>query len=188
MSRNRSNSPTSLLHRSLLRIVKIQFIFIALLAGQIVVFDAWQLITPEAALKRWIAVGVLFGLTTVIWYILSGRKHSKPQLHSLVWWLIAADILFASYYVYLGRGVASKSVALYAIPITISAILLSRRALVSTALLCSSAYLVAVMAYATLHFNEGYKIERYGEIFFFAGVMLVLAAMLGTMAKIKKRL
>jgi hypothetical protein len=95
---------------------------------------------------------------------------------------------FVSYYVFLHRGVAAKSVVLYAIPIIVSAVLLSRRAIMTTTLLCMASYFIAVNVYATYNFNEGYKIERYGEIFFYCGTMLILAGLLWAVVHAKKRL
>jgi hypothetical protein len=171
-----------------MRITKIHYFFIAVLAGQVILYDAWQLITPEAVNMRWTAVGALFVLTTIVWYMASGREEARARLHSLVWALVVADILLASYYVYLHRGVAAKAVALYAIPIIISAVLMSRRAIIAASALSLAAYAIAVQAYATLNFNEGYKIERYGEIFFYAGVVLVLAGLLSVLVHTRRKL
>ena len=188
MKKIKSSKQLSTLHWSLLRVTKIHYLFLALLAGQIVIYDAWQLTTPEAALKRWIAVGALFVLVTIVWYIASGKRYTKVQLHHLVWWLITADILFVSYYVYLQRGMASKAIALYAIPIIVSAIFLSRRALLAAASLSIAAYVLTVLIYFAANFNEGYKIELYGEISFYSGVMLVLAGLLWAVVHAKKKL
>ncbi len=40
------------LHRQLLHVVKIHYLLLALVAAQIMAYDAWQLITPEAVQKR----------------------------------------------------------------------------------------------------------------------------------------
>jgi beta-lactamase regulating signal transducer with metallopeptidase domain len=161
---------------------------IALLAGQNIAYDAWQLITPEAVLKRWIAIGLLFVAVTIVWYRVNARKYTRSSLHHLVWLMVIADILFASYYVYLNRGVAANAVALYAVPVIVSGVLLSKRALFASALLSIAAYLLAVNTYATLNFNEGYKIERYGEALFYSGATLVIAGLLWAVVHAKKRL
>lgn len=186
--KQKNSSKLSTLHWSLLRTTKVHYFLIALLAGQIIAYDAWQLITPEAVLDRWIAVGLLFVAVTIVWYKVNARKYTKGRLHHLVWMLVLADILFASYYVFLNRGVAANAVALYALPIIVSGVLLSKRALFASALLSIAAYIVSVNAYATANFNEGYKIERYGESFFYAGVMLVIAGLLWAVVHAKKKL
>jgi hypothetical protein len=65
---------------------------------------------------------------------------------------------------------------------------MSRRAIIAASALSLATYAIAVQAYATFNFNEGYKIERYGEIFFYAGVVLVLAGLLSVLVHTRRRL
>jgi heme/copper-type cytochrome/quinol oxidase subunit 4 len=84
----------------------------------------------------------------------------------------------ASFNVYVQRGMASRAVALYAIPLVVSTVLMSRAALLTTAALCVAAYTTTAVSYFVLNFNEGYKIELYGEITSYSVYFVILAALL----------
>jgi hypothetical protein len=169
------------------RVSRAHFLLVALLSAQIVAYDAWQLITPKAVMQRWFAVGALFLVVAFCAYQASSGIVRKVTLRHIVWLLVIADIIFASYYVYLTRGMASREVILYAVPIITAMVLMSKRALVLSALLSITAYVLTAITYASINFNEGYKIELYGEVFFFSGVMLVLASLLWAIVHAKKR-
>ena len=165
------------LQPSLLRLSGLHFLYVGALAAQIIVYDAWQLLAPAAVLQRWTATALLLGAVTGIWY--RARPGQTAQAYRrLAFLLILADIGIATFGVYTQRGMASRAVALYAIPLVVATILRSRAALFATAILCVASYFVAAIAYFVLHFNEGYKIELYGETGFYAATFLLLAGLL----------
>jgi len=168
----------SWLHSSVVKITGIHFVFVFAYIIQIMIYDAWKLITPQAVLERWVAAAGLLIVTTAVWYFAHRRASSTNIYKRLVWSLILADIAMASFNVYTQRGMASRAVALYAVPIVISTALMSRRALFATATLSIAAYSTSAVSYFVLNFNEGYKIELYGEVTSYCVLFLLLAAFL----------
>ncbi len=145
---------------------------------QLMAFDGGHLITPDVVLLRWIAVGVLIAASTLTWFIARSRLAKPETDRFVVWLLIFVDIGFAAFNIYTQRGMASRGVILYVIPMCLATVLRSKSALFTTAILGITAYVGAVVAYFALHFNEGYKLEIYGETGFYAAVLLLIAAML----------
>src|SRR5690606_10929252 len=97
--------------------------------------------------------------------------------------LILADILIASFSVYTQRGMASRAVLLYIIPILVAASLGKRVVLFGAALLGIAAYTTTAIMYFVLNFNEGYKVELYGEIGFYSAIFLLVASLLWGVVK-----
>jgi len=159
---------------------------VLLFAVQAVIYDAWKLITPNALLNRWIVCALLFAITTVVWYIARGKIHTTSAAKLLVWALVVSDIAAASFNVYTQRGMSSRAVMLYAVPIIISAVLRTRSALFAAAALSAAAYTSTAIAYFVLNFNEGYKIELYGEVGFYSALFFVLASALWIVVRVKK--
>src|SRR5437879_1717329 len=107
----------SWLQTTALRITRVHFLYIASYMATIVIFDSWNLFTHEAIAQRWTIAGILLALNTVFWYVCR-IKFSKDTVYIiLVLLLILADILFASLNVFWERGLASKAVFLYTIPL-----------------------------------------------------------------------
>lgn len=172
---------------TLLKITRIHFIFAALLAVQIVIYDAWKLLAPESVLQRWISVAVLATITTFVWFLLRTRRLTS-DFHSQLaaFLLILTDIGVASFHVYSQRGMASRAVMMYIIPLLVAGVLLSRSAIYATAALSVIAYVITAVSYFVLNFNEGYKIELYGEVGFYSCLIFIIAAMLWVLTKNKK--
>lgn len=175
------------LRERLIRTSKIHFVFVTALIAQIIIYDASKLIPPETVLKRWIGAATLLGITAIIWYFAKNKSTSVAYDKILLSLLVIADIVAISFFVYGSRGMASRAVALYAIPIIISAIVLKRTAVYVAAILCIAAYTTTAISYFVLNFNEGYKIELYGEIGFYSVSMLIVAALINTLLPIKNR-
>lgn len=171
----------NLIRNNLVRVSKIHFLFVAVLVAQIIIYDASKLIPPSDVLKRWIITAALLVVTTSVWYLAKNKSTSDTQDRFLVLTLILSDILLVSSSVYMQRGMASRAVALYAIPILVSAILMKRSAVYATAALCIAAYTLTAVAYFVLNFNEGYKIELYGEIGFYSVGFLILSGLVATL-------
>ncbi len=171
----------------LLSITRIHYIFAALLAFQIVIYDAWKLLAPEAVLQRWFVVGILATVTTVVWFLLRTVK-TMPDIYLrlLAMTLILTDIGVASFGVYSQRGMASRAVMLYVIPLLVASILMSRAAIYATATLSVIAYVITAISYFVLNFNEGYKIELYGEVGFYSCLLFILSALLWVLVRTRK--
>lgn len=174
------------LKNSLVRVSKIQLVLVLMYVAQVIAFDAAKLITPDVVLKRWYSAAALAAVAVTVWYIARSKATSLNHYKLLTWGLILSNIAFAAFNVYTQRGMASRSVALFFIPIIISAILLSRVALFTTAALCIIVYTTTAVAYFVNYFNEGYKIELYGEISFYSGLFLVAAMLLWAALKSKR--
>lgn len=169
----------SSLKSSVLRLSRAHFVYALILAGQIILYDAAKLISPEFVLKRWLATAGLLIVTTIVW----AQAHQSSARDNrfyvrLIYALILVDILLASFSVYTQRGMASRSVLLYVIPIIVSASLARRVVLFGTALLSIAAYTTTAVMYFVLNFNEGYKVELYGEIGFYSIMFLLIASLL----------
>lgn len=165
------------LKTGLLKMTRVHFFLVAALAVQIIIFDAWQLITPEVVLWRWMAAGALLVGVTAVWYFAHG---SRPEAfyRRLLFLLIMIDIGVASFAIYNQRGMASRAIVLYAVPLIVATVARNRTAVFATGVLCIGAYVLATVSYFVRHFNEGYKIELYGEVGFYCAVFLVLAGLL----------
>jgi len=165
---------TASLYSRLARLTYIHFIYMLLFAVSIIIYDASQLIAPEAVLYRWKLATTMIIVITAVWYF--ARVKARPRLQR---WLIAtlvfADILFASFLVYADRGMASLAVTLYAVPIIVSAATGSSRAILGTASLCTAAYTLATVKYFVDYFNEGYKVQLYSTIGFYGAVFFLIA-------------
>jgi hypothetical protein len=175
---NKNNNKTTILHSQVKRITSLHFLYVLALAIQLIVYDAGKLIAPEMTLKRWLSIGALLIINAVVWYIARNRSGKPSTLKWAIFMLVISDIMIASFNVYTQRGMASKGVLLYIIPIIIAATIARRSALIATSILCTAAYVSTTVAYFVLNFNEGYKLELYGEISFYSALFIIIAALL----------
>lgn len=165
------------------KITKVHFIYAGLLAAQIIIYDASKLITPHSVLNRWRDVALLLVVTTAVWYLAKGRLAHSMGYAILTIILAAADIALASSFVYSQRGMASRAVLLYLIAIATIAILRSKSALMAAAAISVAAYSTVAITYFVVNFNEGYKVELYGEVGFYSAMFFVFAGLLWTACK-----
>lgn len=169
---------SSSMQASALRVTRIGFYFAALFMAVIVVSDAWNLIAPETVIQRWSLAVVMLLVTTLSWYVLKTTKASNLRVKALLWLQITMYVIVATVTVYAQRGVASRGVVLYVVPIVISAALASRAATYAAATLSVAAYSLASIRYFYLNYGEAYKVELYGELIFYCGVLFVIAALI----------
>ncbi len=162
----------------IVRIARVHFYLAAALAVQIMIYDAWQLIAPQAVLQRWLIVGMLFIVATSVWMFARTPTNKIVFFDRLLGLLIAVDVVAASLLIYQTRGMASRAVMLYGIPIIVASVLKRRTVIFGTALFCIAAYVATAVAYFVWNFNEGYKIELYGEIGLYSALMLIFAGLL----------
>lgn len=170
-------APASWLQVNLIRLSRLHFYYVGVYATVTVAMHAWKLLGPGVVLWRWQLAAALLATATVCWYG-ARRRAGTAYYQSLVYFLVLADIIFAAVNVYLERGMASRSAALFIIALLSAAILYSRTALFATASLATAAYVVAAVKYFTDHFNEGYNVELYSTVAFYSAVFFVAAALL----------
>jgi hypothetical protein len=168
---------TEQLQAKVLRIARVHFLLVLALALYIVIADSWALIEPAQVLKRWTTAVIILMVTAVIWYV-ARRVHNLSAQKVFVCVFVFLDIVLASSLVYAERGMASLSVAMYAVPLATSAVLASRTALFTTAFVCVGAYSLTCIKYFVDFFNEGYKVQLYSTIAFYSAIFFILAALL----------
>ena len=177
-------NPHNLIRANFVRACKVHiFIGLAFIA-QVIAYDASKLITPEVVLKRWIVAAALVIVASVCWYI-ARLNDSAQRIHQLAWVLIGADMAVASFSVYTQRGMASRAVLLFVIPILVAATLQRKGAIYLTSIMAAVTYIVTAIAYFVLNFNEGYKIELYGEIFFYSAMLFAVAGLCWSLVRSK---
>lgn len=171
------------LHRSVIRLAHIHFVFIFALAASVIVYHASNLVAPESILERWQRIALMLVITTAVWYLARLKKDSAAFQKALVFALVLMDIGVASFLVYTERGMASLAVALYAIPIVTAGVLLSRSAVLATASLSVAAYAFATVKYFVDFFNEGFKVQLYTTIGFYGATFFILALLVITLIR-----
>ena len=165
------------------RVTGLHFFYILALITQLIAYDAGKLIEPVVVLRRWAVILLLLTVVTVVWYKVQNKSLTQIQLNRLTYSLILTDIFVASFHVYVQRGMASKAVFLFVIPLIVAACLQRKKALIATSLFCITAYLLAAIGYFILNFNEGYKLELYGEIGFYSAMLLLASFALWLIAR-----
>lgn len=173
-----AKSKTSPMSEAAQRVTRAHFLYIAAYMLAAVIFDSWNLIARDAVGRRWVAAGALLALNTVLWYLAHNSLKRESSYRLIILILAAADIAFAGINVYWERGMAATNVILFAVPLVTLAVLRSRTALVAGATLCSAAYATAAVKYFFDFYGEGYRVQLYGQVFFFTLVFYALAWLL----------
>lgn len=156
---------------SLTRVTRTLYFFIGFFAISIVIFDSGNLITRDAVIDRWSLLSMLFIANTVAWFV--GSKPSKNSKSLLTYTLSASLIAFAGFMTYWERGMASSSTVFYTLPILVIATLKNRHALMAVAGLCVGTYAFSAVKYFNDFFNEGYRVQLWGNIVLYSGTILV---------------
>lgn len=161
-----------------LRITRVHFLYVLAYMFSIIIFDSWNLISHEAVLQRWTAAGALLIVNTVAWYLCRAKLKSETFYKVLLIVLLACDILFAAINVYWTRGMASKSAALFLIPIISAGLSRSRSLLIAVSAISAAAYSIAVVRYFYENYGQGVRAELYGELFFYTSFFFVVAGLM----------
>lgn len=156
-------------------VIKAHFAYTAVYMLTIVVFDAWNLITPSAIVDRWLVASLLLIVTSITWYVVKQQYHPAFYYHVLAYALILVDLFVATFSVYTQRGIASKAVLLYVIPIATAVVLYSRAAVLAISLISIALYSAANVYYFYEHPGQAYKVELYGETIFYGAVLVLVA-------------
>ena len=173
----------SWLQTNTVRAARVHFVFVFMYAAMVIAYDAWKLITAQSLIERWTVAVLMLITTTVVWFVARNTALSTNVYRALLGILIVMDLLVAGYSIYTGRGMASRGVALFALPIIVSAIYLSRAALFATASISVGVYSYAAIRYFGEHPSEGYKVEMYGDLLFYGASFFVLAALLWVLVR-----
>lgn len=174
------------MQQSVRTICKISFLFIGVFALAIIMSDAWNLITPTIVVQRWVTAGLFTAITALVWYAASFNTKKQLYFQLLLLFQIILYILLITYVVYSQRGIASRAVALYAIPIILSAIVKKRATIYLTAVFCTIAYALSSIQYFYANYGQAYKAELYVELGFFCSTFFVIAAISSVIASAKR--
>lgn len=166
------------LQTHLVSLSRIHFAYAGVYIAAIVVFDAWNLITTEMILERWMVGASMLVVSALVWYAARFKTKTTMYYQGLVWALVALDVFVATHAVFAQRGIASKAVLLYVIAIITSAALLSRVAIFTTAIVSVALYSLACVRYFYINPGQAYKVELYGEVAFYSGLLFVVSALL----------
>jgi hypothetical protein len=171
-------SVSNWLQATAVRITRVHFLFIASYMVSIIIFDSWNLFTHPEIGNRWTLAATLLIFNTIFWLIARIKFSAGTVYIFLVAALIICDIIFAGLNVYWERGLASKAVVLFTVPIVTSACLRSRSALLATSALCAASYSIATVRYFNLHYGESFRAELYGYTALYCALFFVLAGLL----------
>lgn len=166
------------LYQRILRVTRGHFYLILAYAAATIAFDSWNLFTHEVIAKRWTYGGVLAVACCLIWFGIKRYARSYRALTYLTYALITVDILFASLNVMIDRGMASKAVMLFALPLVVAVQLRRRSVVLVTTGLSIAAYTTVAVRYFHTFYGEGLRIQLYGEIGFYSALLCVLALLL----------
>ncbi|MBX4197258.1 hypothetical protein KW801_01730 [Candidatus Saccharibacteria bacterium] len=174
----KSTNAAGWLQTTAVRISRIHFAYVAAYLLSVVIFDTWNLYTHQATSQLWTAGGVLLAVNVIIWFTARLKSNNYWFYVGVLLALILADIIFASYIVYWQRGLYSKAVMLYTIPIISAAAMRSRSILLATTTLSTAAYSTISVRYFFNNYGLGYRVELWGTIGFFSAMLFVLALLL----------
>lgn len=174
MSAKKQSSEATRYVRLASKVANINFLFILAYSLNIIIIDSWNLITPEAVSQRWIAVAALAAMNTFLWYAAREKSSSTFYYKMLLFAHVISTTIFAAFNVFVQRGIASRAVALFIVPIVIATAFRTKRALLATTAFCAAGYAIAVTQYAFNHPGEGYKVELYGELVFYSMLFFII--------------
>jgi hypothetical protein len=168
----------SWLQTTAVRVTRIHFLYLLAFLASIIIFDASNLYTHQAISELWTAGGIMMLINIILWFAARLKVSNYWFYVALVLALIAADVIFASYIVYWERGLYSKAVVLYTVPIIVAAAMRSRSILLATTALSAASYSIVSVRYFFDHYGLGYRVELWANVTFFSAIMFVLAFLL----------
>lgn len=166
------------LQNAAVRVTRVHFAYIAAYIAVTIVFDSWNLYTHEAVRELWTAAGILLVVNALLWFLARQNFSNKSAYIFNVLALVVADIAFAGYNVYWQRGLASKSVMLFAVPIITAAVLRSRSTLLAATTMCAATYSIVAVRYFFNNYGQAYRVELWGTVGFYTALMFVFAFLL----------
>ena len=157
------------------------FLFIIAYAIYIIIFDSGNVLTRQDVYHRWLMLGLLLVTNTIFWSF-TKKTSSSQRLTFAVWGCVIAQLALAGLSTYWERGMASMSTALFTLPIINVALLGSRTYTLATAALACAVYITACTKYFYDFFNEGYRVQLYGQLFFFSAVFMIIGYTISRLA------
>ncbi len=167
------------------KLAKFNFIYVAIFAIYIIIFDAGNVVPREAIYHRWVFAVLMLSVFTLFW-VVTKKATNKYVIFGSLLLCILTEIALAGFTTYWERGMASMSTVLYIFPITSAALTASRTYTVGTAMFCAAAYLFATTKYFYDFFNEGYRVQLYAQVFFFGALFLLISWIIATIAHASK--
>lgn len=183
---NNSQKHRTWLRSGLLRLCRAHFVVFLAYAILVAVFDSARLVTPDVTVRRAVFVAIAMLTTVTVWFMGHKEQAESSFYRRRIYALIAADIVFISLSIYFDRGVASREVALYALPIVSAGTLINRSALFGVAAASSIAYFATVMKYRFAYPNEMYNVELYGMMAFYILFMFVVGSLVWVVDRARK--
>lgn len=174
------------LRTATIRLARIHFLLMFLYGGSIILFDSSHLMAPEIITKRAVTISTALVISTVAWTLAHKHVENSAYYKWIVYSLIVMDLVVAGLSVFWDRGVASREVVLFAVPIISAAVLVNRTIIFATAALSVATYVAAVTRYDYLHPNELMNVELYGVTAIYSAMMFVFAAILWIVVRARK--
>ena len=157
------------------------FLYVLAYAIYIIIFDSGNVLTREAVYYRWMMLALLLVTNTIFWAVT--KKTSSPlRLTFAAIACVIAQLTLAGFSVYWERGMASMSTILFALPIVNVALLGSRTYTLAVSALACAVYTTACTKYFYDYFNEGYRVQLYGQLFFFSAVFMIIGYYIARLA------
>lgn len=171
------------IYKNFTTLLKAHFLFLGFYIAQIILFDAGKLIPPNITQERWVAASLFAVICAGVFYVLTLNKQQYNFQQLLVFIIAFADIAFAAFNVYITRGMASKAVFFFILAFATIALLRNLAALLFVATISAAVYISTAVSYFVNNFNEGYKIELYGEVGLYAACMYAVAYLFWAVAR-----
>lgn len=160
---------------SLTRVTRTVYFILAVYGLSIVIFDAGNLIVRDSIINRWLLLTFVLSINTLAWYVAAAGKNTliPPALVTLL--LTLSLLILAGLNTYWERGMASTSTLLYILPLLTVATLKNRHALLAVAVLTAGTYTFAAVKYFNDFFNEGYRVQLWGNVVLYSGIIFASA-------------
>lgn len=169
------------------RITRTMFFLCMVLAANVIVFDSGNLLARESVIDRWLLISGLLLVFMFSWFIVGVKNTKSPVYSRWLVALIAISLLVASgYLTYWERGMASTSTIFYVLPVLVAATLKNRHAILASASLSAATYALSAVLYFNTNFNEGYRIQLWGSILLYSGIIFVSAWLIMIVAGLRK--
>jgi hypothetical protein len=169
----------------LTRVTRTIYFFAFFFGLSIVIFDSGNLITREAVIQRWTLLTALLVINAIAWIVAATVARKSLKTLGIVL-LSFSIVVFAGCITYWERGMASTSTLFFVLPLLVVAILKNRHALLATATLSAATYAFAAVKYFNDFFNEGYRIQLWGNIVLYCGTIFVCTWLIMVITDIRK--
>lgn len=177
MAKKKANNSKNI-QQSSLNAARLGFVFLGIYGLSVIIYQAWRLIPPDMLRSRWILLTVALAVNTTLWFFSRYRKLADLYYQGIIFLQVCMYLAISTYTIYAERGMSSNAIILYSIPLAITAMTYSGKALFACASLCSFAYAAAAITYFNDYPSEGYKVELWGGIVFYSLILFLLSMLL----------